>query len=459
MQNIQPSFQALRENLHQRHWQEWAEWTSVGVSAVGTFVAALSGQVVYAAAPLTLALSLNLASRSRFKHQHGQETSAQIADLRQVVNGLYAAREEKPVAPPVDLDPFKDELTQLRNLTQRLENNAVREDEWETVNVRLLLLQEQIAKLWETLEGGPTSIPTESVDDNANLPSNFSDVQEAIAQLSHNFSHLQTEVQAIASGRESTGDRLSPELEPLLARVARLEQHNKKIIKPYLQRLTGMVKKLENSHSLSAVKEKLDGLSSQMEGHPERHQIEELQRELGLATAGLSQLEHRFEALSPQTDAEQLSSLEAAIAELFEKVNALHGQMQRRLSSLEHGEIERLHKEIDLHSHTIVNLEEHYDELLNLVNQLGDRLENLPPPARIELLGDELVRLSEAIAQMQKEIGLLPASSKTEFEQQIEELKTAIANLERNNLKYVTKKDLLPLVLSLKKLGQHKLNS
>jgi hypothetical protein len=54
-------------SLKQRHWLELAEYVSLISSAVGSGVVALSGQAFYGVAPLTLALSLNVANRYRLE--------------------------------------------------------------------------------------------------------------------------------------------------------------------------------------------------------------------------------------------------------------------------------------------------------------------------------------------------------------------------------------------------------
>lgn len=71
-----------------RGWLEVAEYVSLAGSVAGSVAAVASQQVLYAAAPLTLALSLSLANRQQF-HPTQQQTTAALADVRQVVQSLH----------------------------------------------------------------------------------------------------------------------------------------------------------------------------------------------------------------------------------------------------------------------------------------------------------------------------------------------------------------------------------
>ncbi|MEB3340882.1 MAG: hypothetical protein VKJ25_08920, partial [Okeania sp.] len=50
-----------------KHWLNLAEYACIFGSALGTLGVAFSGQVFYAVAPITLALSLNVANRYRLE--------------------------------------------------------------------------------------------------------------------------------------------------------------------------------------------------------------------------------------------------------------------------------------------------------------------------------------------------------------------------------------------------------
>ncbi|MCT7957609.1 hypothetical protein [Laspinema palackyanum] len=351
MQTIKPSSQSFRGNLNPYPWQTIVEGTCVAGAAVGTVVAALSGQVVYAAVPLTLALSLNLSNRMRSQQETAQQTTSAIADVRQMVDSLQTAIRQQPPVEKVNLHPLHEAISQLQTITQRLQKTAVREDDWETVNVRLLLMQEQLDQL---------ATPPQAELEFAN-----SSRTEETLPSSVNLAEFQFQIQT--------------EMEPLTRRVKTLEQQNKQIVKPYLQRLTQAVKKLEQTGSLTALKRNLDRLRAEFkQQHPESEEISALQGEMTRISEGLAQLQQRVEALPLLSNLEQLGSIEAAIAELFEKVSTLNTQMQRRLNCLEKEEVERLHQEIDFQATAIASLQDGYDRLYHSVTDLSNRLETLP---------------------------------------------------------------------------------
>lgn len=244
MQKIEPSFSALTDSSNQRNWLEVAEYASLVGSAVGTLLAAASQQIVFAAAPLTLAVSLNFLNRSRiaqktepsdiaslnshtsidelkpiFPPAQPVSTAAieqEIAQLRESLSGLQESTEgqvedvRQYVADSVggmNLNGVKQALRELRATAERLEKTALNEQDWETLNVRFLLIEEAIAQL--------QAIASEPAD---------------ISQFAEAFALLRSEQQAQHA--------------ELQHRVAQLEQKNRAIVKPYLQRLLADVKQL-----------------------------------------------------------------------------------------------------------------------------------------------------------------------------------------------------------------------
>lgn len=236
MQKIQPSFSALTDRKHQRHWLEMAEYISLVSSAVGTLLAATSQQFVFAAAPLTLAVFLNFLNRPRISktdiasldfNNDIYKSSApmpgaieqEIAQLRESLNSL----QESTTAQVEEVYHYVDNalgginlkavhcaLRELRTSAERLQKTALNEQDWETLNVRFLLLEEAIAKLQALTPTIASKKPQPSL-------------AEALALLRAEQQAQHAELQN---------------------RLAQLEQKNRAIIKPYLQRLVADVKQL-----------------------------------------------------------------------------------------------------------------------------------------------------------------------------------------------------------------------
>jgi hypothetical protein len=439
METIEPRRERVTPILKQFPWREWAEYASVAGSAVGTVAAAFSGQLLYAAAPLTVALSLNLANRSRFDRQTRQQAQAAIADVRQVVETLYGSFQQQERHPnAVDIEAIKTALAQLQHVTDRLNRTALTEEDWGVLNVRLSLMNEAIARLEDTIDRdneGDDTLP-ESTED---------EWQREVASISADFIKMQTEIRTIVAHNQ-----------PLFQRIKNLEQQNKDIVKPYLKRLSQSLKKLEKSESLASLKAKLNRLNQDVNIPLSDEAIASVRNELDALRTQLNELERRLDSGATPIDPAHDRALEAEIEKLSKEVTLLNSQMQRRFNTLQDVDLTRLNRGLELNSTTISTLQDLYDSLLASVLNLRDRLEHLPPATKVKHLQLELGQVSDTVTQLQTQIGELPSESHPSLQQQIEELRAAIASLKGTDFKYVTKQDIVPLVIAVKKLGQHR---
>jgi hypothetical protein len=271
MQKKEPSPTTSTNTPQQRDWLELAECAALGVSAVGSIVAAFSQQIFLAAAPITIALFLNFVNRSRIPQQAGaaelpaanKNTSnfdassedelfpfppppnlfdspgvaTEIAEIRRSLQSLqestaaavvevrqYVEQQLQEISPPapVDLNPIYQAISEVRFVTQRLDNSALTEKDWEEMNVQFLLIREAIAELKNTT---------------ADLqPSCYDSCQS---------SHLPA-----VPAPQPAEDR--SQIADLRRRVHRLEQKNQEIVKPHLQRLIKEVKRLKEERQQKA---------------------------------------------------------------------------------------------------------------------------------------------------------------------------------------------------------------
>ena len=87
--------------MKKQHWLEIAEYASLVGSVAGSTAAFVSQQVVYASAPLTLALSLNLVNRHRLDQQTRRSTSAVITQVEQRLSSdVHSVRASLQSLPP-----------------------------------------------------------------------------------------------------------------------------------------------------------------------------------------------------------------------------------------------------------------------------------------------------------------------------------------------------------------------
>ena len=266
MQKIEnASFPALRISPNQPDWLELVEYASIVGSTIGTIAAGLSGQILYAAAPLTAALSLNIANRQRFEQKMQQKTNSAIAEVQAAVEGrsqqvqrlpgelaeldtsvsdlkqklrilesgaiaeiqaAVASLERQTQALPADSQELYSILSGLQEKLRILENSALREHDWENMNVRFLLVNEKLAEV-QTITA---ELQERSNEVNLNeIQGSLKQLQDLLDRPTIDTATLQTEIQHLQN------------------RVSELQRQNQEIVKPYLQRLTRAVKKLSEN--------------------------------------------------------------------------------------------------------------------------------------------------------------------------------------------------------------------
>lgn len=94
-----------------RNWLNTAEYLSIACSAAGSVAAVASQQLVYAIAPMTLAMSVGLANRQRFQQQLEQQTTV-ISNVRQ---------EAQSLAGKVQILPSVEQLSVLETSVTKLD--------------------------------------------------------------------------------------------------------------------------------------------------------------------------------------------------------------------------------------------------------------------------------------------------------------------------------------------------
>ncbi|WRH66393.1 MAG: hypothetical protein RSE13_22890 [Planktothrix sp. GU0601_MAG3] len=171
--------------------------------------------------PLTFALILNVVNRQRFEQDMRQTMDAAITDVRTVVESLDQQIQLLP-SESQELDPITDVLTELQRVTQGLEKNALRQDDWEVMNVRFQLMQETIDELKTSIE-------------NSGLNFEKND-QES----------LNTTLEAFVNQSITDSATMQIQIDQLSERVNTLQTEQQTVIKPYIKRLVNAVKELKN---------------------------------------------------------------------------------------------------------------------------------------------------------------------------------------------------------------------
>jgi hypothetical protein len=219
MQNSEEEL--LKPSRHPVDGWKLAEYVSIAGTAVGTLIAAWYQSILFAGTPLTFALILNLVNRQRFEQDMRQDLDAAITDVRMVVESLHQQIQLLP-SESNELDPITDVLTELQRVTQGLEKNALRQDDWEVMNVRFQLIQETIDEL-------KTSMETSGLNFEKND-------QES----------LNTTLEAFVSQSITDSATMQIQIDQLSEQINALQTEQQTLIKPYIKRLINVVKELKN---------------------------------------------------------------------------------------------------------------------------------------------------------------------------------------------------------------------
>jgi exonuclease VII large subunit len=206
------------------------EYAAVAASAVGSVAAAWFEQILFAATPLTLAAVLNVINRQRFEQQLRRYTTSAIADIQTVLEQSHPQPPQLQTDPQFlaesttdssvqnDLDPIVEAVTELQRVTQRLDEDVLRQQDWEILNVRFKLLEDTIEQFKPDVSS-PVANPPEATSEGIKL--------SPVPQATPDLSPIQSQI------------------DHLHHQVVRLDEQNRTIVKPYLSRLAQAVKKLQ----------------------------------------------------------------------------------------------------------------------------------------------------------------------------------------------------------------------
>jgi len=261
-----------------------AEQTSVVASIVGVAVSAFSQQVLYAAAPLSLSLGLNLVNRRRFERQTEQrldraiaqidqqlsqldrrvldlpvsnlsvlseqvrlltaqlptaeqqqaEARSQLAEMRSDFETIQRRQDSTTVSLEARFSAIQDNFSQeIQTIRDQLETGTSQQDELRLLQQALSRLAEQLTRLNEATQSELESQITQ-------LRSQFTDETANQARLETQLTQAQAEIQSIREQAETAISvqqgfaNLARQLEQLQARFDEIEsqQVRSRIVKP-----------------------------------------------------------------------------------------------------------------------------------------------------------------------------------------------------------------------------------
>ncbi len=256
----------LRPSFPQRHWLELAEYASLAASGVGSVAVAVSGQAFYGVAPLTLALSLNVANRYRFEQQARLHQNSEIAQVQKSVNKV------EKTAVTVIVKLRKQLSADIAALRQQMASLPRAEGFEESIDIerQLLSLGESVASLQEIVASAVLDVRQQVSEQLQDLsprqPANLQAVEQAIEQLQSATKGLAEtaitrddwevvntrflEIQKVMANLQSqlqAPAQSTPDLSIVQAQIHRLEHEQQEVVKPHLKRLISVVKQLQHT--------------------------------------------------------------------------------------------------------------------------------------------------------------------------------------------------------------------
>ncbi len=256
----------LRPSFPQRHWLELAEYASLAASGVGSLAVAVSGQAFYGVAPLTLALSLNVANRYRFEQQARLHQNSEIAQVQKSVNKV------EKTAVTVIVKLRKQLSADIAALRQQMAAMPRAEGFEESIDIerQLLSLGESVASLQEIVASAVLDVRqqvSEQLQDlSVGKSANIQAVEQAIEQLQSATQGLAEtaltrddweavntrflEIQKVMANLQSqlqAPAQSTPDLSIVQAQIHRLEHEQQEVVKPHLKRLISVVKQLQHT--------------------------------------------------------------------------------------------------------------------------------------------------------------------------------------------------------------------
>lgn len=415
------------------------EYILVAGSVMGSALAAIYKELVFAAAPLSASLVLNLINRRRFQELKQANFTAEIVQVDEKYSReIQSLRSSVQVLPTqTDLGGVREaintELQQRLAPIAELEINPIRQD--------ISQLREQYITLQEAVLGINNNWQEAGVLSDARLQS----LESGLAQLQTYINELQAKLQKLTIPSQTGGN-----LQVLEAEIDNLNQRFNSL--PTTQNFEQEINQLKAA--LSEIKageintespEKIDGLSEEIlagiEGNitnlkeqinnlnklfqqrPELEEIEEFRIRLArleqsgqsLGDAGVNSgiIETEIYALREEVNAlnelcqqypeqEEIEDLRVGLRRLEQEAKNFVSK-QELLKRLSESELEK----------TVANLREQ-------LNNLSDRLNDKAEAYQLEQMKNTLVKAAKDIANLQQRYNSLPEISSQPIDSNIE---------------------------------------
>lgn len=394
-----------------KSWLEIAEYASLASSAAGTIVAIASQQVAYAAAPLTLALSLSMINRQKFQQQMQLHNSRAIAEVHQIVESLNQQIHALPTE-PANLNPITQSLEQLEHKIQELTQQSdtrLEPQEIARIKNQLNALALQLNNLQDTIE------PTDLSGIEADIANLQAHLQAIDSSSGTRIDQLQNQIEQI--GQQIQDLPLPFDPSALKQEIANLQQHLEQLSfppKPFdptalKLRMEEIAKSLAHLHKRVATD--IVSVCQELSGEIEAQYTSVLSRlesleaiDSSLVASAIAQLQTDLPALEHNT--------QEAIVQLTNQL----GSLALRLDNLP----------IPLEPVDLSEIEEAIANLNYQLSSLTQQFDNRPEATEVQHLSEAIASAIQRLGELEQQQNLTQLS---ETQQQLEDLGVSVNHL------------------------------
>ncbi|HEY9860201.1 MAG TPA: hypothetical protein V6D16_11900, partial [Candidatus Obscuribacterales bacterium] len=352
--------------MNHRRWRETAEYVMLAGSGVGAIAAAISQQFLFAAAPISCLLALNLANRHRFEQETKQLTRLTVTRLDTRVTRDIAFLEEQFQGLPsvAELDNLKQTVLQqhresLTKLSQQLQTL-----QWEMHRQLAPLKAHDVVGLHQDLEQmqiQQTQIATALEQVTAQLTqltaNPTEETEAAIAQLQAQMSQAQAALKLLSDEPMMQVKALQDQINHINRRLNHLPtpfdaSSLKQDVESLIRVIAGLVPRreftrtlveVENLHqryqsleqavvplrlAVTIFRKQLDALHTKVHAPADSHLMAELSQTVTALEARLNQLPTLPDLVDLQNQVQAQAGLSTEVAQLRQDVTTIQRQTQ-----------------------------------------------------------------------------------------------------------------------------------
>lgn len=294
------------------HWLEVSEYASLSLSALGLVTAAVTQQMIYAAAPLTVTVCLNVANRERLKSLTQQQQQATIAKLDLLIDPLRQRL--------ANFDTFTQKLsTTTQQQLEELRNNQEQDfniftEQFEQLHASLLEITIKIQQQIQALQQNEQE-------------QNIDTFRQRLTQLDNLTQQLSTATQQ--------------QIDPLYERLAQLDALTQQVSQSTQQQIQALqqTQQEQNTGSLRQRLTQLDALTQQLSTTTQQ-QIDPLYQRLSQLDSFTQQLnqytQHHIQALQRTVNEQNVDAMKQHLTQLDALTQQLSTNTQKQIQEFQY---------------------------------------------------------------------------------------------------------------------------